>query len=128
MAKETALSMFLDTDRTLVFTILDVTELIVTNITGWALSWMLKADKKDLDVRAALTKTTAAGIVISGTFNAVPATNTQVATVTLAAADTKPLAPGLWYYELKRTDAGFETVLAFGKFTLTRGVHHGSGL
>lgn len=120
--------MFLNTDRTEVFSILNITETAATNITGWALSWMLKRRQTDLDADALLTKTTAGGIAISGVFNSVPATNTQVATVTLAAADTKALPAGDWYFELKRTDAGFETVLAYGSFALVRGVHHGTGL
>jgi hypothetical protein len=52
----------------------------------------------------------------------------QVVTLTLLAADTRTLASGRRFYELKRTDAGDETVLAYGAFTLLRSAHHGAGL
>lgn len=92
------------------------------NISGYALSWMLKRSLSDLDA-AALTKTTASGIAIAGSFNATPASNTQRATVSIADTDTDGLTPGYYYWELKRTDAGLETRLAYGRVQLARGVH-----
>jgi len=94
------------------------------NITGYALSWMLKRSIHDADLSASVTKTTAGGgVVISGTFNATPASNTQRATVTIADTDTDALAPGVYYWELKRTDAGLETPIAYGKVPLVRRPH-----
>ena len=52
-----------------------------------------------------------------------PATNTQVATVTILDTETSPLPEVLAQYELKRMDAGFETVLAYGTLELVRAVH-----
>ena len=43
--------------------------------------------------------------------------------MTVLDTDTDAIAPGLYHYELKRTDAGFETPLALGTLTLKRGVH-----
>lgn len=93
------------------------------DITGYALSWMLKKSLSNSDANAKLTKTTASGISIAGTFNATPASNEQRATVTIADTDTDSLSPGLHYWELKRTDPGLETRLAYGTVNLVRGVH-----
>lgn len=93
------------------------------NITGYALSWMLKRSLADLDAAAVLTKTTVSGITISGSFNAAPASNTQRATVAIADTDTDSLTPAFYHWELKRTDAGYETRLAYGRVQLERGVH-----
>ena len=123
MAKETACSVFQGTDRNYVFTILNVAETAAINISGWALSWMVKKKRSDADASALLTKTTASAIVISGSFNSDPDENTQIATVSIEDTDTTSLDPGTRYWELKRTDAGFETVLGYGALRLIRGVH-----
>lgn len=124
MAKETALQLFQGEDRRYLFTILDVAEAVAIDITTWTLSFMVKRYTSDADASALITKTAAAsGIVISGTFNSVPATNTQIATVTVEDSDTTAIGEGLYHYELKRTDAGFETILAYGAFELIQGVH-----
>lgn len=123
MAKETAAEYFIGTDHQFVYEILNEGETAAINIASWTLSWMVKRRKSDADVDAVLTKTTTSGIAIDGTFNATPGTNTQVATVTVDDTDTLTLPPGSYYAELKRTDAGFETVLAYGVLTIKRGVH-----
>ena len=94
------------------------------DITGFALSWMLKRALTDLDAAAALTLTTGGStIIINGTYNVDPAVNTQRATVTIADTDTDALNPGVYHWELKRTDAGLESRLAYGSVPLVRGVH-----
>jgi len=124
MAKETTDTIWLGTDLTRVFHIKDEAEAVSIDITGWALSWMLKRYTSDADASAILTKTTAAGaIVIAGTFNSDPDVNTQRATLTLTDDATAALYPGLYHWELKRTDDGYETVLAYGRMTLIQGVH-----
>ena len=124
MAKQTDLSLFLGTDFNWVFTILNNTETTVTNITGWALSFMVKANMNDADADALVTLTLADGeIVISGTYNSDIDTNTQVATVIIADTDTTSLEAGLRFWELKRTDAGYETILGYGQLDLIRSVH-----
>jgi hypothetical protein len=122
MAKDTALQLFQGEDRQFIFTILNSTETAAIDIAGWTLSWMVKRYRSDTDVTALVSKTTVSGIVISGVYNSVPATNTQVATVTVDDTDTIAVAGGLYSYELKRMDNGFETVLAFGSFNLEQGV------
>ena len=122
MAKQTALELFQGEDHKYVFTIKNGAQTTCIDIAGWTLSFMVKQYKSDADLSAVVTKTTAAGIVISGTFNANPAVNTQVATVTVDDTDTIAVTDRLYSYELKRMDAGFETVLAYGTFNLIQGV------
>ena len=123
MAKETATSLFLGTDHQFILHVKNEAETASVDITGWALSYMIKRHKSDADGAALVTKTTAAGITIAGTFNSNPAVNLQRATVTLADTDTATLADGVAYHEWKRTDDGFETILAYGQQTLVQGVH-----
>lgn len=123
MAKQTNTRLFLGEDKALEFTIYNDAETAIVNITGWSLSFMIKRYKSDADGAALLTKTTGSGIVISGTYNSIPATNTQIATVTILDTETTGLAEGLAYYELKRMDANFETVLAYGTLQLPKAVH-----
>lgn len=124
MAKETPIEIFLGTDVLLEYTILDSDEDAAVEITGWALSFMIKPTRITLDADALVTKTTAgATITISGTYNADPDTNTQVATVSILDTNTSTLDPQNAWWELKRTDDGFETVLAYGRVNLIRSVH-----
>ncbi len=124
MAKETADEIWLGTDLTRSFHIKDEAETTSINISGFALSYMVKRHKDDADASAILTKTTAGGaIVIAGSFNATPASNAQRATLTLTDTDTSSLYEGLYHWELKRTDDGSETVYAYGRMTFIRGVH-----
>lgn len=122
MALETKLELPLGRDKQFVFTVLNDAQTAAIDITGWALSWMVKRYLSDLDGAALLTKTTGSGIAISGVFNATPSLNTQVATVTVLDTDTLTIAEGLAPYEFERTDANFETPLAFGFIELIRGV------
>jgi hypothetical protein len=123
MAKETALELYLGTDHTFIHQCLNEDEDAVIEITGWALSWMIKRSRSQVDASAVLTKTTSSGIAISGTYNADPDVNTQLATVTIADTDTDALTAGSCIWELKRTDAGSETILGYGPITLIRSVH-----
>ncbi len=86
------------------------------DITGWALSWMLKASIHDADASAVITKTTVNGITLSSP-------TTGVCVVTLSAADTLSLDPATYVHELKRTTPGSEDVVTDGTFVLKRGVH-----
>jgi hypothetical protein len=124
MAKETAVTLFIGVDHTFTFEILNEAEDAAINVTGVTLSWMLKRNVNHDDADALLTKTTSAGITITGVYNAIVATNTQRVVVTIADSDTDAIKAGIWRYELKRMDAGNETIYAYGKLTLTRSVHH----
>lgn len=124
MAKETADEAFIGTDFQRIFHILNEDEDEALDISGWTLSWMLKRKLSLADADALVTKTTGGGtVVISGTYNVTPGSNTQRATVTVNDTDTDAASAGIYYYELKRMDASLETVLAYGEFELLRGVH-----
>lgn len=107
---------FLGEDKTLTFTIYQSNGVTAQDITGWAISWMLKKDATDDDVNAKITKTVGSGITLTTPLSG-------ICTVTVADTDTASLRPGLYQHELKRTDDGFETVLAYGTCYLGRGVH-----
>lgn len=124
MAKETRAELWIGADHQFIFTVLNASSAAAVDITGWALSWMVKRQAKDTDATKLLQMTTALGsIAISGTYAAAPEANTQVATVTVADTDTDAIAPGLYRYELKRTDGGLEAPLAYGAILFRQGVH-----
>jgi hypothetical protein len=109
-AVQTHLSQFIGVDHQYVMTEADGTVL-----TGFALSFMIKRRASDLDADALVTLTTSGGAIsISG----------AAATVSVADTDTDSLSAGSYAWELKRTDAGAETVLGYGQLRLMRGVHH----
>jgi hypothetical protein len=115
---------FIGEDKLLVFgPVLDANGAGV-DISGWALSWKLKRELSDADVDAVRSKTTGSGAInVIGTYDATLANNTQRIRVTVLDTDTDDVRERLYYHELKRTDAGLETVLTFGTARLLRGVH-----
>jgi len=123
MAKETRLELRIGTDFAFLFPVLNEDEDEAINISGWALSFMIKRAASDSDAAALLTLTTAAAITIAGTYNVDPDVNAQRATVAVADTDTDALASGSAQWELKRTDAGFETILGYGEMRLYRTLH-----
>jgi hypothetical protein len=114
MATQRTLSTFTGEDKAIPFTVYQVGTLTAQNITSWTLSFSVKA--LATDDTAEFTKTTTAGIALT-----TPASG--LCTVTIDAADTADLDEGVYAYELKRTDAGFERVLFYGRFRVTRSVH-----
>lgn len=116
---------YVGTDHEFICEILNGDGTAAIDITGWSLSWMMKKRKADLDAAAVLTKATGGnGIVISGVFNAVTASNLQRATITVQDTDYALIRAGsLYYHELKRTDGGTETILIEGTATPKQGVH-----
>jgi hypothetical protein len=106
---------FTGEDKTLAFTIYASDGVTLQTITGWSLSWMLKADPEDEDSEALITKVTPTEVAITGA---------STLTVTLADDDIEDLdADTKYHHELKRTDAGLETVLSYGPFQLKQAVH-----
>jgi hypothetical protein len=122
-------------DRTLSFTIynedgleLDENQEYVSgtckDVSGYALTFIVRTS--DTTSNAALiTKTVGSGITISGSFNASNSLNTQRVEVVVEDTDTwstdpegQRLSPKTYRYALKRTDAGSETLLAYGDFVL----------
>lgn len=88
---------------------LTVTMSPVTNITGWTLQFMVK--KQYGDATAQITKTVGSGITITDATNG-------VFTVAIARADTSGLDPGVYVFDIQRTNAGNQTVLTIGNLTL----------
>lgn len=100
---------------------------VPVDVSGFALSWMLKRYVTDLDAAALLTKTTAGGsppVTIAGTYNADPDVNEQRVYVAIADIDTDGMRPFVYKHELKRTDAGSEGLLIRpSSAKLQQGVH-----
>ena len=95
---------FIGEDRTLRFSVADSAGL-AQNISGWTLEWVLR--ERPWGTQALVTKTTSAGITITNAAGG-------VCEVAVADDDTINLAPGAYFHTLRRTNAGAETVLAFG--------------
>jgi hypothetical protein len=82
----------------------------LVDLTGVALTWMMKRYHDDADDDALLTKTTSAGITISD-----QTANKGEAAVAIAAADTDDLVPGLYFWELQSVSGGDVKTLADGR-------------
>ena len=103
---------FIGEDQLLRFTIDDgaIPTPAASDITGFALEWVLRLSPGG--PVALIAKTTGAGIVITDGPNG-------VCEVAIDDGDTINLQPSARYFHtLRRTDAGFETVLAFGDAVL----------
>jgi hypothetical protein len=102
MAIKTKITFFQGEDVTVQVTVTGV------NITGWALALAVATGYGTTPL---FTKTTVSGITITdgagGVFD-----------VAIADIDTDALEAGGYVWEAKRTDAGQETVLAYGEFEL----------
>lgn len=72
---------------------------------GWSTTLLIS--------RNGVTALTAVGVV-SGSYNAVRATNTQRITFSLFDDDTSNLSAGDYDWSARRTDTGAERVLAYG--------------
>jgi hypothetical protein len=88
------------------------------DITGWALSWMVKRHKTDLDADALITKTTGdVEITLTDAEEgecSVPLADEDIAVIT---------GERQYWHELKRVDPGFRAVLSFGAYVLNQAVH-----
>ena len=91
------------------------------DVSAWALSFAVRTSDTTT-AGPVISKTTASGITITGTYDADHADNTQRVVVAIADTDTFDVAvlvpPKTYRYSLKRTDPGSEKTLAFGKFVL----------
>ena len=84
--------------------------------------------RKDTDTTYIILKTTTDGMVVSGTFNAVRASNQQRCTVTFSDDDLNllkgtsvvPYQVNRYRYSWKQTTAGAATILARGYFSLDK--------
>jgi ABC-type sulfate transport system permease subunit len=92
--------------------LLTVTMVPATTIAGWAITFTLKV--RDRSGAALITRTVGSGITITDAVNG-------VFTVLLTAANTT-LTPGVYSYDIRRTDAGSATTLTYGFITIRPGV------
>ena len=103
---------FLGEDKTLAFTIYQADGSTPQNITGWALIFVLRRQPATADP-ALISKTTGSGITLT-----TPASG--LCEVSIEDTDTEGLSEGKYFYSLKRTDAGEETILTYGYAYLRR--------
>lgn len=105
---------FIGEDKSITDTIYQSDGTTPQNVTGWAISFLLK--RSAADVAPKVTKTTADGIALT-------TPGSGLITITIADTDTASLKAGTYLYEIKRTDDGFETVLTHGSCLLRTAVH-----
>lgn len=98
-------------DVALAWTITDDAGNPVTDMTGWAVSWYLLTS---LEAGGSDASLTAAALVVKRTGGQGISLSPPEVRVSLAAADTQGLPPGLYWYELWRDDAGNRRRLAYG--------------
>ena len=100
-------------------------EVIEGDVSGNAYTFTLKG--RPADSAAIFTKTTSGGTI---TFDAgdttafpveLPGANTVIV-VAILDTDLDPLTVGEYDWDLKRTDAGSEAVVAYGTLTMTKGI------
>jgi len=89
------------------------------DISGWALSWLVKRGHGEPDAAALITKTTA-GSPAEITIVDGPQGELEFLA---EAADTRDLPGGRYVHELKLVDAGEESVLMYGPAVLKRALH-----
>jgi len=117
----TPLVYYLGTDHSWEFTVYTSNaRTVCRDVTGYTTSFMVKSTIDDADGAALLTLEGD----VAGNFTAAPHTNNQRITVTVSSDDTDTeISPQTAFWELKRTDAGFEEILAKGDISLRRAVH-----
>lgn len=97
---------FIGEDKVLQFEVVDASEQLV-DISGWSLEFVLRDYPEAPTV--VLTKTTTDGIALSDP-------TLGICRVTIPRADTVLLNAQGYAYTLRRTDAGYSGVLAYGDF------------
>lgn len=118
-AKETALQYFIGTDKRYVFTTYtDLTEAVVSEVTGYGTAFTIKRRVNDADGAALFTATGE----VTGAFNANPSVNTQIITVSIDEADMEDVSSGVAHWSLRRTDDGSKAVMAYGTIELRKPV------
>jgi hypothetical protein len=107
--------LFVGEDKTFELELLDDAQTAPVNMAGWAVQFIVRL--KDGTADPAIFDKSA---TIIGVYNADRATNTQRAQVTLTDTDMGTVTAKAYRHSWKRTDAGNETVLAYGDFTVQR--------
>lgn len=105
-------ALFVGEDKTFVLELLDSSGAPV-DMSGWTVVCVIAASDK-----AAAIFTESASI--TGSFNATRALNTQRASFALTDTQMDTLRAKDYRHSWKRMDAGFETILAYGDFTVEK--------
>ena len=100
---------YIGEDTVITFDVVEDDEITPQNMAGWGLTWEMKALPSTPSASAVITKTVGSGIAIGNGS----ATDDR-ATVTIDDDDTEGLTPGVYYHQLRRTDAGTEVILTVG--------------
>lgn len=98
---------FIGEDKTIEIDVLQSDNATAQTMTGWTLTWELKARNRSTAALISATPTIGNG---DGTDDR--------ATITVADTDTEALGPGTYYHHLRRTDAGSEQILSHGSVVL----------
>jgi hypothetical protein len=106
--------LFVGEDKIFKLELLDASDVPV-DMTGWTLLFDVRVKDKTPDP-ALISKTP----MITGVYNAVRATNTQRAVVTVTDTDMNLLKARTYRHSWKRMDDGSETVLAWGDFVVQK--------
>lgn len=110
---------FTNTDHVFEFTVYQEDGVTPQDVSGWEMSWFLKKGQGDPDAAALLEKTTV------GSPSAITIVNgpTGRVDVLIEDGDTAEIAGGNYFHELKRTDAGQESVQSYGTAKLKQSLH-----
>ena len=106
-------ALFTGEDKTIEFEVLDENDAPI-DLEAWGavnLRFVMRKTVKATDAMLDLA------VTISGTFNAVRASNTQRAVVTIVDTATTGFKAGSYPYSLKRLTDSSETILAYGTMT-----------
>jgi hypothetical protein len=101
---------FIGEDRTINIDVKQSDESTAQTMTGWSLTWELKPSPGEA---FSIQKTTSDGITIGNGVG-----TDDRASITIGDGDTEAIEPGVYYHQLRRTDAGSEQLLSFGDVTL----------
>jgi hypothetical protein len=115
----------LGTDDRLTYQIVDADDpSAAIDVSAWTLSFMVKRDVNAPDASALLTKTSASGVTVEGTYAPLAGDSTQMVVVTIQDTNTDALKSGHAIRELKRMGNDVEQILHRGPVRLIRTVHH----
>lgn len=117
MAAEVAVggegALFVGEDKTFVLEVLDASDAPV-NVAGWTTQLVVASN----DLASTLIFDKAGSV--TGTFNAVRASNTQRISAALTDDELNTVKKKTYRYSWKRMNAGVETVLAYGDFIVEK--------
>lgn len=107
-------ALFVGEDKTIVVSVVNSNDVPV-NAAGWTTLLVVRT----LDTAADPAIFSLSGVV-TGSYNVDPLLNSQVISYTLTDDQLNTVKKKVYRYSVKRMDAGFETILAFGDFEVEK--------